>query len=78
MALFGSVFPPGVPAESATNFGASKVSELRVAVTSSGNGGIPSSRLTVTRTASLLFPDFSRSAALRWRIAITRPAGAPA
>ena len=35
-ALLASVLPPGVPAESATNFGASIVSELNVAVTSAG------------------------------------------
>ena len=77
-ALFGSVCPPGVPAESATNFGDSIVSELSVAVTSVGNGGIPSSRLTVTRTASFLFASLRAPCAVRCRIAITRPAGAPA
>src|SRR5882724_7980350 len=59
-ALFASVWPPGVPAESATNFGESIVSELSVAITSMGNGGIRSSRLTVTVTASFLFALASR------------------
>ena len=75
---FTNVSPPGVPAESATNFGESNVSELSVAVTSVGIGGIFSSRLTVTSTASLLFGNASRSLAVRCRIEITRPAGAPA
>ena len=77
-ALFASVFPPGVPADNATNFGESSVSELNVAITSAGKGGISSARLTVTRTAFLLFVADSRWSRLRCRIAITRPAGAPA
>ena len=63
--LLASVFPPGVPAESATNFGASNVSALSVAEMSAGSEGIASSRLTVTRTASRLLADLLRSAAVR-------------